>query len=69
MTDKVDPIEILLEKRIEIQRSIEATKTQIGGLKARVKEAEVNLATSTAQLVVIDAALTKLGHLIEEPKK
>jgi hypothetical protein len=69
MSDKVDPVEILLEKREDIKTSIGYAKSNIAGKEVALKNHKVELDTYTAQLVVIDAALTKLGYLIEEESK
>lgn len=71
MTDKVDPIEILLERRQEIETSSTHTRSIIADGEHRAKVGRENLITETNQLNALDAALAKLGYYaaVEKDKK
>jgi hypothetical protein len=68
MTDKVDPVEVLIERRQEMMNGSNATKNLIAAHEQQIEAFRLQLAIETAQIVAINAALSKLGYIDEEDK-
>lgn len=68
MTDKVDPVEVLVERRQEMISGSSATKNLIAAHEQQIEAFRRQLAIETAQIVAVDAALAKLGYIDEDKK-
>lgn len=66
MSDKTNPIDILLERRRELMISMDLTRSAIVNSELRAAEARAILSTETGQLAALDMALTKLGYVDKE---
>lgn len=63
MSDKTNPIDILLERRSAIEVDLKTSKVQISDAAARTKRAIEESLLYTTQIATINEALAKLGYI------
>lgn len=63
MTDKTDPIEVLLERRDSIKKDLTSSSVHMSDAQSRMKRAIEESLLYTTQIATINEALAKLGYV------
>jgi hypothetical protein len=63
ISDKVDPIDLLIERREAIREDLKVSKTYYADAMTRATRATEEAAVYTAQIAKLTEALAKLGYV------